>query len=183
MLFSDAKVLCGGAGWGIVSRPSDWEYGCVPFTGQYEHSIDAKNRLAIPATIRSRWDPTRDGAAWYAVPWVGGLIRLYTETDFNTRAGAMPQTLTPDEDEAEVQATLFGMAHRTELDSAGRIRLPEEMLAITGLPREVVLVGAGDRLEIRSRSEWEQSKKDRLAQLPELMRRINARRQGGGAAR
>lgn len=160
----------------------------MPFTGQYEHTIDAKNRLAIPASIRSRWDPTRDGAAWYAVPWVGGLIRLYTETDFNVRAGAMPQTLTPDEDEAEVQATLFGLAHRTELDSAGRIRVPEEMLALTGLPREVVLVGAGDRLEIRSRSAWEQSKKERLAQLPELMRRVSARRgggngSGGGAAR
>lgn len=154
----------------------------MPFTGQYEHTIDAKNRLAIPASIRSRWDPTRDGAAWYAVPWVGGLIRLYTETAFTVRAEAMPQSLMQEEDESEFQATLFGLARRMELDSAGRIRLPEEMLSLTGLPREVVLVGAGDRLEIRSRSEWEQSKRDRLAQLPELMRRIGARRQGGGAA-
>ena len=150
----------------------------MPFTGNYVYTIDAKNRLAIPASIRSRWDPTRDGAAWYAVPWVGGLIRLYTETDFNARAGASPLTLTPDEDEAELQATLFGLAHRIEPDSAGRIRLPEEMLALTGLPREVALVGAGDRLEIRSRDQWERSKADRLTQLPELMRRIGAKRRG-----
>ncbi len=154
------------------------------FTGQFEHTIDAKHRLAIPASIRSRWDPTRDGAAWYAVPWVGGLIRLYTETDFHARAGARPLTLTPDEDEAELQATLFGLAHRTELDSAGRIRLPDEMLSLTKLPSEVVLVGAGDRLEVRSRADWVRSKAERLAQLPELMKRISAKKRGeDGAAR
>jgi len=151
----------------------------VLFTGQFDHTIDAKNRLAIPASIRSLWDPTRDGAAWYAVPWAGNLIRLYTETDFHARAASSPLTLTPDEDEAELQATLFGLAHRTELDSAGRIRLPEEMLSLTGLPSEVVLIGAGDRLEIRSRVEWEQSKSERLAQLPELMRRMSAKKRGG----
>ena len=149
------------------------------FTGQFDHTIDAKNRLAIPASIRSRWDPTKDGAAWYAVPWVGNLIRLYTETAFHARAESSPLTLTPDEDEAELQATLFGLAHRTELDSAGRVRLPEEMLSLTGLPSEVVLIGAGDRLEIRSRAEWEQRKSERLAQLPELMRRMSAKKRGG----
>ncbi len=153
------------------------------FTGQFEHTIDAKNRLAIPSEIRSRWDSTRDGAAFYAVSWVGGLVRLYTETDFHARSGST-LTLTPDEDEAELQATLFGLAHRLELDSAGRLRLPEEMLSLTGLPREVTLVGAGDRLEIRSRSEWAQSKAERLRQLPELMRRISEkRRSGDGTAR
>lgn len=152
------------------------------FTGQYEHTIDAKNRLAIPAGIRARWDPTQDGAAFYAVPWVGGLIRLYTESDFNARAGSTPLTLTPDEDEAELAATLFGFAMRVEPDSAGRVRLSEEMLSLTGLPREVVLVGAGDRLEVRDRSQWEQSKQQRLEQLPELMRRISAKKRGGGGA-
>lgn len=147
------------------------------FTGQYEHSIDAKGRLAVPADIRQRWDATRDGAAWYAVPWVGGMIRLYTESSFVTRAEGLGGSLTPDEDEAELQATLFGLARRIEPDSAGRIRLPDQMVSMTGLPAEVVLVGAGDRLEVRDRSEWEASTADRLNQLPELMRRIGEKKQ------
>src|SRR5690606_341929 len=101
---------------------------CVLFTGHYEHSIDAKHRLAIPADIRARWNPVTDGAAFFAVPWVGGVIRLYTETDFHQRAGAAPLTLTPDEDEAELQATLFGLSRRLELDAAGRVRIPEDLL-------------------------------------------------------
>jgi MraZ protein len=148
----------------------------VLFTGHYEHTIDAKHRLAIPADIRSRWNPVTDGAAFFAVPWVGGVIRLYTESDFHQRAGAAPLTLTPDEDEAELQATLFGLSRRIDLDSAGRIRIPEDLLELTGLQSDVVLVGAGDRLEIRDRAAWAASKSDRLNKLPELMRRITARK-------
>jgi len=150
----------------------------VLFTGHYEHTIDAKHRLAIPADIRGRWSTASDGAAFFAVPWVGGIIRLYTETDFHQRAGAAPLTLTPDEDEAELQATLFGLSRRLELDAAGRVRIPEDLLELTGLGADVVLVGAGDRLEIRDRAAWSASKAERLAKLPELMRRISARRSG-----
>lgn len=148
------------------------------FSGTYEHTIDAKSRLAIPADIRSRWDPTKDGVAWYAVPWDRGLIRLYTEADFQKRAEAAELTLTPDEDEAELQATLFGLSARIEPDSAGRIRLPEEMLRMTGLPNEVVLVGARDRLEIRDRAEWNASVDDRLSKMRELVNRISAKKRG-----
>jgi DNA-binding transcriptional regulator/RsmH inhibitor MraZ len=49
-------------------------------------------------------------------------------------------------------------------------------LELTGLQSDVVLVGAGDRLEIRDRAAWAASKSDRLNKLPELMRRITARK-------
>lgn len=153
------------------------------FSNNYEHSIDAKHRLAIPAAVRDQWRVEEDGVAWQAVPWVGGIIRLYTEKDFSTRARSSFLSLTPDEDEAELQATLFGLSARLEMDSVGRIRIPEEMLSITGLGAEVVLVGCGDRLEIRDRKGWLESKKDRLAQLPELMSRISAKKERAGRSR
>ena len=146
------------------------------FTGQYDYSIDAKGRLAVPADIRQQWDTTRDGAAWFAVPWVGGLIRLYTETSFVTRASGLGGSLLPDEDEAELQATFFGLAERVTPDSAGRIRLPEAMREMAGLETEVTLVGAGDRLEVRDRKAWRESKAERLSKLPELMNRISAKK-------
>ncbi len=149
------------------------------FTGQYEHSIDAKGRLAIPKDIRDRWETVRDGAAWFAVPWIGNLIRLYTEASFVGRAEALGGSLLPDEDEAELQATFFGLAERVAMDSAHRVRLPEEMLQMAGLGQEIVLVGAGDRLEIRDRRAWRESKAARLEALPELMKRMSQRRQPG----
>lgn len=148
------------------------------FTGEFEHTIDAKNRLAIPAPIRAAWRTEEDGAGWFAVPWREGLIRLYTERDFRQRAASTSLTLTPDEDEAELQATLFGLSARVEMDQAGRIRLPDDMLRLTGLGPEVTLVGARDRLEIRDRAAWRASRAERMKQMPTLMARISARQNG-----
>ncbi|MHC4975390.1 MAG: division/cell wall cluster transcriptional repressor MraZ [Planctomycetota bacterium] len=147
------------------------------FTGHYEHSIDAKGRLAIPADIRSRWSGERDGNSWFAVPWIGRIIRLYTETGFRTRASAYSASLTPDEDIAELNTTLFGLTRRLELDASGRVRLPDELLELAGLHSTVVLIGAGDWLEVRDRDEWKQSLSTRLGQLPELMKRVELKRQ------
>lgn len=149
------------------------------FTGEFEHTIDAKNRLAIPAHIRGAWRTEEDGAGWFAVPWRDGLIRLYTERDFHVRAMNRNMTLTPDEDEAELQASLFGLSARLEMDAAGRVRLPEDMLELVGLKSEVTLVGAGDRLEVRDRSAWKQSRMNRMKQMPALMARISDRKSGG----
>ena len=87
-------------------------------------------------------------------------------------------SLTPDPNQAELQATLFGLSRRLEMDSTGRVRLPDEQLSLTGLPREVALVGAGEWLEIRDRAAWRATMKERLEQLPKLLAGIQPQRNG-----
>lgn len=143
------------------------------FTGSYEHSIDAKHRLAIPAEIRSQWSFEEDGAAWYALPWVREkVIRLYTERYFKSRAAGYFRSLTPGTDEAKLNRVLFGSAARLEMDTAGRIRLPERLITLVGLGGEVTLVGSGDWLEIQDREEWNRTMRADLEELPDLLARL-----------
>lgn len=147
------------------------------FTGHSEHAIDAKLRLAIPSKHRSQVDPERDGAAWYCVPWADGSLRLYTERTFRDLAARMEQTLTPDADRAELDAVLFGLAERLEMDAQSRIVLPKHHLELTRLAAsEVVVIGAGNRLEVRDRAGWLAGQQERFAKLPTLVARIEARR-------
>lgn len=139
------------------------------FTGFYEHSIDAKHRLAIPADIRSRWSPQVEGDSWFAVPWKKGVIRIYTERDYMNLANSGPKTLALKDKKAEMQATMHGLTARMDIDGSGRIRLPEHLLRLYEIGTEVVLVGAGDRLEIRNRQAWLDSLEQRMADLPGLM--------------
>jgi len=148
----------------------------VLFTGQSEHSIDSKGRLAIPAKYRSQWDPQRDGQAWYCVPWPGGILRLYTEARFSELATRQGETLTPAEDEADLEVELFGDAERLEMDKEGRITVPKSHLDLTGLKTDVVIIGARNRLEVRDREAWMAGKRDRFAKIPTLVARIEARR-------
>ncbi len=155
------------------------------FTGHSELTIDAKLRLQIPAKYRNAWDEARDGKAWICVPWPGGIVRLYTEACFEGLAsqGATGgrATLTPDQDEADLEADLFALAERIEPDSAGRIALPRQHLELAGLGAggsEVVVIGARNRLEIRDRAVWNKTLSQRFSRLPSLVAKIESRREG-----
>lgn len=84
------------------------------FTGSTDITIDSKQRLAIPAKVRSQLDPEKD-KAWFCVPWPGGILRLYSESEFTSLAASWNRTLIPASDQAELEAELFGRADRDGL--------------------------------------------------------------------
>lgn len=147
----------------------------MPFTGQAEATIDAKQRLALPAKFRARWNPKKEGATWFSVPWpANGVIRLYTEQRFEQLARATQQdaTLTPSQDRADLDTVLFSHTEQLDVDANHRIRIPEWQLELVSMPKEVVVLGAGDRLEVRSRDAWQAERSRRFADMQQLATRV-----------
>lgn len=140
------------------------------FTDRYEHSIDEKNRLAIPSQIRNGMDPEQDGVAFYLVP-EGRFLQLIPEKLFHQLAGAANAGLTVGNDLAKARRLVFATATRLEPDKAGRVTIPDRYLVDSKnrdpfseavLSRQVTLVGVGDRLEL-----WNTA--DFVAHLRELL--------------
>lgn len=126
------------------------------FAGHYEHTIDAKNRLAIPARFRGKLDPDRDGVGFYISPGQPPTtLWLYTERHFERLAQRAGSALIPDDDQLRFDQVFFPWAEWVEPDTTGRILIPEKMLRKAGLGREVVICGVRDHLEIRSRDQFE----------------------------
>lgn len=147
----------------------------MPFTGQAEANIDAKQRLAIPAKFRNRWDPQTEGTTWFCIPWPQtGSLRLYTEKMHNElfTAGRRDPSLTPDEDQAELDVILHSVTEQVDVDANNRIRLTKWQVDHLGLPKEVIVLGAGDRLEIRARDAWQEQFKDRLSKMADLASKL-----------
>jgi division/cell wall cluster transcriptional repressor MraZ len=147
----------------------------VPFTGQAEANIDAKQRLAIPAKFRNRWDPQTEGTTWFCIPWPQtGSLRLYTEKMHNElfTSGRRDPSLTPDEDQAELDVILHSVTEQVDVDANNRIRLTKWQVEHLGLPKEVIVLGAGDRLEIRARDAWQGEFNDRLAKMADLASKL-----------
>jgi MraZ protein len=155
----------------------------LAFTGTYEHSIDAKNRLAIPADIRNliaqQAACDKDGKepiCLYVTPGTGKTLYLYPEKVFNQRAEELINSdLDPDE-LLDFEQVFFGWANRVTLDKQGRVRLPEHLLAKAELGTEVALVGVHDHLEIHDRTTWQQRSEQiferfRQAMNPRRMKR------------
>lgn len=149
----------------------------MTFTGNAEATIDAKGRLAIPAKFR-KLVSEQDGGMWVCVPWPGGVLRVYTGKEFERLASQGESSLTPNDDLAALQATLYGMAETIEADSANRIAIPQKLQEMVGLGSEVVVIGAKDRLEIHDRKAWQDSVAKRFSELPVLVAKL---KQTGGA--
>ena len=141
------------------------------FTNEYEHTIDDKQRLAIPAEIRARLNPEHHTNTRYLVPGANGELWLWPERTFEAMAGALEQTLLPGEERMEFEELLFSQATRLEMDKAGRIRLPETKISDAGLSQTVVILGVRDHLELRDPAEWKQQRQQKLAKQAEIMLR------------
>lgn len=144
------------------------------FTGTYEHAIDTKNRLAIPAELRGPIQ--RDAGAGegepvhlYVIPEQDEALSLYTEKGFERRADELDDSELDAEELLEYERMLFSLARRVELDKQGRVRLPDSLLQRVGLGSEVVLLGVKDHLEIRDRAAWSAYMERRLKERPGLL--------------
>jgi MraZ protein len=151
----------------------------VLFTGESEHTIDGKLRLAVPAKYRHQWDAQRDGGAWFCLPWPPDHLRLYTEAEFTRMSLEFQASLTPSTQLAELQSTLFSNAERLELDSAGRLSLPKRHVERVKLPVDVFVVGAGRRLEIYSKARWTQIADERWQKLQTTADNLDVQRSVG----
>lgn len=149
----------------------------VVFTGTYEHTIDAKNRLAIPSRIRSLLQ--REAAAagggdpgnilLYVVLAKNNVLCLYTEREFERRAMELEHSERHPDEILEYEELRFSLAEAVELDAAGRIRLPDNLLKMAGLGPEVVLMGVKDHLQIRDRKAWYAQRDHLLRTRPQML--------------
>lgn len=121
------------------------------FMGEYEHTLDDKGRLIMPARFREelglRFVVTRGLDRCLFVYPLSGWTRLVEE-----KLQALPLGKT--EARAFVR-TLMSGATECELDKQGRIMLPANLRAYAGLEKDAVVIGVSSRVEIWAKDEWE----------------------------
>jgi transcriptional regulator MraZ len=118
--------------------------------GEYEHTIDDKNRLTLPAKFRQAFS---EGLVLsrgierclYAYPrsqWAATVQSRLGELDLLSKEGRV------------MQRYFFAGAAEAELDKQGRVMVPSSLGSYAGLGKEVVVAGIHDHLEIWDRAGW-----------------------------
>jgi len=121
------------------------------FMSEYNHTIDAKGRLIIPAKFRDTL-----GEEFIVSRGMDGCLFVYANDDwvaFEQELRELP-TITNKETRYFSRYFLAGAA-QVELDKQGRILVPANLREFAGLDKDVVLVGVGNRVEIWSKDRWE----------------------------
>lgn len=120
------------------------------FMGEYQHSIDTKGRLIIPAKFRDDL-----GSAFVVTKGLDNCLFCYPLNEWKNleqKLKALPFT------KADARAFVrffFSGATECELDKQGRILLPVNLREYAALDKDVVLIGVSTRVEIWSRERWE----------------------------
>jgi MraZ protein len=139
--------------------------------GNYELTIDEKNRMLIPSDIRKAIDPQSDGEAFFLVTGINDKLWLYPEKYYESLATKMQSEMAPEEDLLAFDQINFAMASRVEWDKQGRVLIPDKVLRKAQLNREVTLVGMRDHAELWNRDDWER----RIAELDQRRAEISVR--------
>ena len=122
------------------------------FKGEYNHTIDAKGRLIVPAKFREIL-----GDNFIVTKGLDGCLFVYPNdewTRFEEKLKSLPLT-----NKNARQFTRFFLAGAAacEVDKQGRILLPQVLREFASLEKDVVLVGVASRIEIWSRERWDES--------------------------
>jgi MraZ protein len=136
--------------------------------GEYEHTIDDKNRLTLPAKFRQ--------AMAGGVVLTRGLdacIEAYPANGWTDLVESNLSGLNPLSRETRVlERFYYTGAIEAQPDKQGRVMLPSALIEHGGLGREVVVVGMRDRLEIWDRAAWRTQLKEVMGSAEHVAERL-----------
>lgn len=118
-------------------------------TGSYQHNIDAKGRLTVPAKLREQL-----GDAFYLTKGVDGCLFVYPEQEWQTFLEKL--CALPIAQAAAVQRHFISNSALVETDSMGRILIPKNLREYAGLEKDTLFLGVGKRAEIWSAAKYEE---------------------------
>jgi transcriptional regulator MraZ len=145
----------------------------LAFRGHYEHSLDSKDRLTVPARFRAA---LADGVVLSA--GLDPCVEIWGPAEFAAYEGQILPGLNPlTRDGRMMRRRLNSRSHDEALDSAGRIRIPGHLIEHAGLSEgPCVVIGVADHLEIWAPAAW----RAHDAEIEETAAEIAEKLAGGG---
>lgn len=117
-------------------------------TGQYQHSIDAKGRLFIPAKLREELGDT----FYVTIAGTDRCLAIYSEGEWEKLTEKFDSL--PYSKAKTAIRSLYANAAKCEPDAQGRILLPQKLRAYAELEKDVVVAGVSKRAEIWNAEKW-----------------------------
>ena len=142
----------------------------MAFRGHFDQTLDAKNRLNVPAKLRPAFG---DGLVLMK-SHDAECIAIFTPEGFDSFSDKFLPRLNPMSPEYQkLTRFLAGSSFDMDLDSGGRVTLNSVLLAHAGIEKDVVLIGAHDRLELWSRERWEQQEGGLPGEIAQIARDLD----------
>ena len=123
----------------------------VRFFGRYEHSVDPKGRVILPAKFRAHFDH-----GGYLTQFRGGCLALWTPEEFNVQSAEMEEAQKRGAAERNLARVWASGTQEVEVDRQGRVAIVPPLRAFAQLHEAVLVNGALNRIELWNPERWEE---------------------------
>ncbi len=141
------------------------------FFGRYERNIDEKNRLMFPSKMQSKLEGTL-----YMTLGINRCISLYTEEDFEAISKLYSRATDLSKEGLGFKRAFFSNVYECKLDNQGRILMSKELMKITLIKKETIIIGNEDHVEIWDKQSYEQMESVNLENYDSYAEAISLRR-------
>lgn len=125
------------------------------FIGEYQHTLDPKNRVIMPSKFREKL-----GDSFVMTKGLDNCLFIYSSTEWSIVEDKLKSLPMTNKDARAFVRFFFAGACECELDKQGRILMPNNLKDYAKIDKELVIIGVSTRIEIWSREEWNKFNSD-----------------------
>lgn len=125
------------------------------FYGEYQHSIDPKGRVIIPARFREGL-----GERFILTKGLDECLFAYSSDEWANLEAKLKTLPLSSKDARAFVRFFFSGATECEVDKQGRILIPGNLREYAGLEKEIYIIGVSTRVEIWDKARWESYSSD-----------------------
>ncbi len=119
------------------------------FIGEYRHTLDAKNRISLPAKFRKEL-----GSSVVVTRGLDHCLFIYPKAAWKKQAAVFAQQSTGSAAGRGLARLMLSGAFETDVDSSGRILIPDYLKSFAALLDKSVVAGVADRIEVWEENAW-----------------------------
>lgn len=117
--------------------------------GEYEHSLDAKGRLIMPAKLR-----TDMGEKFIITKGLDGCLFVFSQNEWSNFESKLKELPLTNKNARDFVRFFLSGATECEIDKQGRFLLVNTLREYAEITKEVIIIGVGTRLEIWNKDKW-----------------------------
>ena len=123
------------------------------FYGEYEHTIDRKGRLIVPAKFRQALKD-QQSPSLFLTRGLDGCLFLFPEAEWRTTESRFKQMPFTKGEGRKFNRLFFSGATEVTIDGLGRLLIPKPLKEFAHVKTHVVVVGVSSRMEIWAHERW-----------------------------
>ncbi len=133
------------------------------FIGEYEHNLDTKGRVTMPAKLREDI-----GDTFIVTKGLDGCLFAYSTIEWNNFEEKLKSLPLTNKNARDFVRFFLSGAIECEIDKQGRFLIPNNLRTYAKLEKEVVIIGVGTRIEIWNKDEWTKYSSDENISADEI---------------